>query len=822
MKPGRRLLAKSATGKRGQPPPQRALLTRHSRDVAEACHALARLVGPDALRALGLPASSLKRFGTALVLCGWIQDLGKANSHFQDMVSRQTSAQLLRHEVVSALIVWYRLREWLQPLDDVLVPALWAALGHHRKLDDDGILPRLVDALVVHLSHADFAAILADMARDLELEAPPVFDRDLRIGRSHEVSDDDLRVRRCTDDMISAFRRFEQHFRASEPRRELALLKAFGIAADVAASAIPAKEKDDAPYAVGEIISDRLNSGVTAADLDHLIHAWAWRNVANRDDDDLPAEMPPGFKARPFQDAIEAAESMLTLAEAGCGSGKSLAAYLWARAWCRRLESQGAGHRQLFLCLPTTGTATEHFKDYALELGIRAELTHSRAAVDIAEIQRTAAAEDQEGDEDAEEAAVRAERQKIEALSLWGVPVVVCTVDTVLAALSHGLKALCTFPAVMRSLLVFDEIHAFDDRLFGHLLVFLQHAVGMPILLMTASLPENRRRAIEEVRPDLCRIPGPENLQQVKRYRIELAERDTTPWPAVERCLAENGKVLWVRNRVDWANEVYEKARERVLGTFPGASVDVYHSRLRYCDRTRRHRKVIDAFKKPDGRPALLVTTQVAEMSLDLSADLLITDLAPIPALVQRMGRLNRKATKDDPGATADTARMRGTAILCPVADGDIKPYERGELERAVIWVHELITKGRALSQDDLAEHFARLDSSAAVDIAAAERRALLFGVERGLWRTSPGQTRAAGYTIPVILQGDLDAYRRANNGKTPPREWLREHEVAIPVRSSVFRWDRVGGIRVAPPSEVRYVYDADTHEGTGAEWCAS
>ena len=46
-----------------------------------------------------------------------------------------------------------------------------------------------------------------------------------------------------------------------------------------------------------------------------------------------------------------------------------------------------------------------------------------------------------------------------------------------------------------------------------------------------------------------------------------------------------------------------------------------------------RHRRVIDDFKA-DGIAAILVATQVAEMSLDLSADLLITDIAPIPALI--------------------------------------------------------------------------------------------------------------------------------------------------------------------------------------------
>ncbi len=59
------------------------------------------------------------------------------------------------------------------------------------------------------------------------------------------------------------------------------------------------------------------------------------------------------------------------------------------------------------------------------------------------------------------------------------------------------------------------------------------------------------------------------------------------------------------------------------------------------------------AARRPDRRiqgkdGALAVTTQVAEMSLDISADLLVTDLAPVPALIQRLGRLNRRARAGD------------------------------------------------------------------------------------------------------------------------------------------------------------------------------
>jgi len=139
--------------------------------------------------------------------------------------------------------------------------------------------------------------------------------------------------------------------------------------------------------------------------------------------------------------------------------------------------------------------------------------------------------------------ALQAERDKIESLALWSTPLVVTTVDTVLGLMSNARRAIYSLPAIMCSAIVFDEIHAFDEQLFGHLLVFLKHFPRLPVLLMTASLPEERRRAIVRVRPDLCVIHGPEEFETLPRYRINDSATDDETWQAVEQCLAAHGKI---------------------------------------------------------------------------------------------------------------------------------------------------------------------------------------------------------------------------------------------------------------------------------------
>jgi CRISPR-associated endonuclease/helicase Cas3 len=227
-------------------------------------------------------------------------------------------------------------------------------------------------------------------------------------------------------------------------------------------------------------------------------------------------------------------------------------------------------------------------------------------------------------------------------------------------------------------------------------------------------------------------------------------------------------------------------------------------------DRSDRHRHVIDTFKAK-GKAALLVSTQVAEMSLDLSADLLVTDIAPVPALIQRMGRLNRRAAPDFPGHPKP-------ALICPLPNvkGDAyKPYEKLEIDTSLVWVQKLLDLSISLSQRDLVDKFLEVSDPKEYDYEKAEERACFFS---GVWRTRPGMTRDEGYTISIVLEKDYKKCDAFKFGQPSP-DWIREHEVAIPVKPEALKWDKVAGVRIAPKECVAYDYDEATKEGTGASW---
>ena len=132
----------------------------------------------------------------------------------------------------------------------------------------------------------------------------------------------------------------------------VAALKATLMCADLAGSALPFHTED-----VSGWLSKRLSRVLHG---DQLTEVGEKRLCGN----------PP----RRFQKAVQEAAEMTVLVEAGCGSGKTVAAYLWAAG---RVEN-----RRLFFCYPTRATASEGFAGYLHDPDFEAILIHSRSLID--------------------------------------------------------------------------------------------------------------------------------------------------------------------------------------------------------------------------------------------------------------------------------------------------------------------------------------------------------------------------------------------------------------------------------------------------------
>lgn len=117
----------------------------------------------------------------------------------------------------------------------------------------------------------------------------------------------------------------------------------------------------------------------------------------------------------------------------------------------------------------------------------------------------------------------------------------------------------------------------------------------------------------------------------------------------LEKAFAEGERVLLVHNTVKDAQDSYAAWKD----AFPTVPIMLIHSRFRRKDRMRLESELTNNYNvraKKEYSPCLVISTQVVEVSLDISFDRMITACAPLDALVQRFGRVNRVRTEETIG----------------------------------------------------------------------------------------------------------------------------------------------------------------------------
>lgn len=662
------LLAKSPRGTKT------LTLLQHLRDTEQAASEIFRdgtRWARSYLRFYRLPVEAHRRFLLNLRVAALFHDIGKANEDFQAaMVAKGFKAQSLRHEHLSALLLCEpAVSSWLASGVDIDVDVITAAvLSHHLKAGEDG------DWKVLNPKHATPTALFFDdqQVRGAFARIAAVAGIAPFVGTFPADRYVDEAWRLAWEALFSQAKRFDRDIRKKNPERLKVTL------------AVKA----------GLIVSDSVSSGLVREDLD--ISAWI-EAVAHRDclehEEIKKKVIDPRVeqisRSRPFE-WHSFQEGAATLGRRGlllaaCGSGKTLAAWRWAAS-----VSKGEQIGRVIFLYPTRGTATEGFRDYVAHAPEgEAALVHGASAYELAGMMENPP-ESLLGKSMVDES-----EQRLFSLGLWNKRFFSATVDQFLGFLEHSYGGVCLVPALADAAVVFDEIHSYDAGMWNALVTFLER-FDVPVLCMTATLPRGRRDEIERhlrTYPTALDMADLQDLAEAEghpRYRLS----GTTLELAVEAAVAAvrgGQRVLWVVNTVKRCQQLARLLKGK-LGS--DVSVGVYHSRFKLQDRQRRHRETVDAFRAPGSGqcpPAIAVTTQVCEMSLDLDADLLVTEHAPISSLVQRFGRANRHLRRG----------KDFRATLLTYAPESNRPYEKRDLEASSTFLAEL--SGRDVSQRDLA-----------------------------------------------------------------------------------------------------------------------
>jgi CRISPR-associated endonuclease/helicase Cas3 len=371
--------------------------------------------------------------------------------------------------------------------------------------------------------------------------------------------------------------------------------------------------------------------------------------------------------------------------EAATGAGKTEAALAHFLRLFQAGEVDG-----LYFALPTRTAATQIYRRVCSAVAAAFPASQDRPptvlavpgyiSVDGVEAQRLAPFQVEWPQDDGGRRSVRGWAAESSKRYLAGA-VAVGTIDQVLLSSLTVSHAHMRSSALLRHLLVVDEVHASDVYMNRVLETVLDHhvAAGGHALLMSATLgaeararlvaPPGRRAAAPWPSLDAAsELPYPSvtvsrrggaesemlavsGSPATKRVRIELAPISERAGAIAARALhAARGaaRVLVIRNTVAGCREVqleleHQHGDDGDLLFRCGGCFSPHHARYARADRRLLDDAIEAAFglQRPPGG-CVAAATQTVEQSLDLDADLLLTDLAPLDVLLQRIGRLHR------------------------------------------------------------------------------------------------------------------------------------------------------------------------------------
>ena len=544
---------------------------------------------------LGLPA----RFWEKSFISVLFHDFGKVADNFQDVLHdrKKYDHNYIRHEFLSGMVLLiYGKQEYRnEPM------SLFAVFSHHKPLTSE-----------LFANQDAFASISVNMQDTIELV--DWFDNQLKNKQldllSAKVNINQLFpqfFKKNEDGKNQMYLGFNDFFRdyqrktydtlteisqGTQNRKTYIFYKALLNIADWTASA-----------------HSKLSSGLVYSKEEFTEKVKKKLEAENRD-------FQNGFSKFQLESVKEG--SIITIAPTG--SGKTEAALLWA--------TQKQEHEKIIYLLPTRVTSNAIYERLKTYFGKdNCALVHSSALSYHKNLE----------DNDANKKRLTREYLKDK---IFFKNINVCTIDQILTqGFNLGFWEIKSFH-LFNAKIIIDEIHLYEPYTLGLIiatLAYLKNEFGAMFYIMTATMPKKLQNLLintlslteNNVIKDTALLQKARNTFEVRDKMVDELDEE------IKAVLKENKKVLIVVNTVDEAIRLFEKYKKECADTI------CFHSRFIVKDRLEKERIILE--KEKQNIPLLLIATQVVEVSLDIDFDILFTENAPIDAIIQRAGRVNRK-----------------------------------------------------------------------------------------------------------------------------------------------------------------------------------
>lgn len=349
------------------------------------------------------------------------------------------------------------------------------------------------------------------------------------------------------------------------------------------------------------------------------------------------------------------------------------------------------------------------------------------------------------------------------------------------------------------SLVIFDEIHAYDPYLSG-LIVAMAKTLSSPpynakVLFMSATFPTHiqqlLRAHVDNSMPLIELNPNNRNdnvFLEASRHHIKIIKQPPTRFlqsdpEKTKKLLLSSPSTLIIVNTVSTAQSIFEYLNR----LFESESVELFliHSRFKAGDRAKKERIIQDLLKKASSKhPLVVVSTQVIEVSLDVDFHRGIIEISPLDSLIQRLGRINRKGKFpiDKPNVLVLTNEPLSTFVYPKRLETSLKILE-AHLEKlpvpvlaenAKIELVEKLYHEEPWDEQELRE----FNNTIQNELLQSHLRKIIPGTYRSWVKTVIDQPKAS---IEVILEEDLDKASKL----TKKRNHVELLNLTIPIRSS-------------------------------------
>ena len=421
---------------------------------------------------------------------------------------------------------------------------------------------------------------------------------------------------------------------------------------------------------------------------------------------------------------------------------------------------------------------------------------------------------------------------------LFTANVIVATIDQVIT--SYACTPL-TLPvrhgnipagAVMSSFLVFDEVHLFDPHLAlqaMRLICERLYRLGLPFAILSATLPDVVAEFWKE-RFD-CEVVEASQDPIQRKLRLEWKKQPLIKDAIWQAFREGRQRIVAVCNTVERALGLYEEVQS--IAQKEGYECQLFHSRFLPDDRRKKEEWVTKHFGKNavQDTKSLLIATQVVEAGLDISCDCLLTELAPVDALIQRAGRC---------------ARWGGEGVVRVYEVKKPTPYEKDLVENtrqllaqqgcvhltwdtAKAWVNQVLNdRYKGILSEGSVEYervVAQLSFAGFTGSRARAEEAVrdVHTVEVSI-HSNPGSLKESVLRLPTINVHIGIARRWLKASKQPV--WRVEvdpspSDAGVSVNLEQVREGdlRIGDRLIFPPSVLRYDDQYGLHEGSGEDF---